>query len=85
MGCTYITLTNSGSSANLVGALALAEKCRKAGKPLTAFASAFTFPTTISSLLLAGFKIHLIDVEKGGFNMDLNILENIPNPASVIA
>lgn len=85
LDCTYITLTNSGSSANLVAALALAEKCRKAGKPLTAIASAFTFPTTISSLLLAGFKIRLIDVEKGGFNMDLDILENISSPASVIA
>lgn len=85
LDCSYITLTNSGSSANLVAALALAEKCRKAGKPLTAIASAFTFPTTISSLLLAGFKIRLIDVEKGGFNMDLDILENISSPASVIA
>lgn len=85
IGCTFITLTNSGSSANLVAALALAEKCRNAGKPLTAFASAFTFPTTISSLLFAGFKIRLIDVESGGFNMDLNILEKTIDPASVIA
>lgn len=85
LDCKYITLTNSGSSANLVGALALAEKCRKAGKPLTAFASAFTFPTTISSLLLAGFKIHLIDVEEGGFNMNLNRLEEISDVASVLA
>lgn len=85
LDCKYINLTNSGSSANLVGALALAEKCRQAGKPLTALASAFTFPTTISSLLLAGFKIRLIDVEKNGFNMDLNLLEKVSNPASVIA
>ena len=85
LDCKYITLTNSGSSANLVAALALAEKCRKSGKPLTAFASAFTFPTTISSLLLAGFSIHLIDVEKGGFNMNLNVLEQISDVASVIA
>lgn len=85
LGSRYITLTNSGSSANLVAALALAEKCRKAGKPLTAFASAFTFPTTISSLLLAGFKITLIDVEPNGFNMDLTLLQSQPSPASVIA
>lgn len=57
LGCTHITLTNSGSSANLVAALAMAEKCRKTGKPLTAVASAFTFPTTISSLLMAGFRV----------------------------
>ena len=85
LGSRYITLTNSGSSANLVAALALAEKCRKAGKPLTAFASAFTFPTTISSLLLAGFKITLIDVEPNGFNMDLSVLKRQQTPASVIA
>lgn len=85
LGSRYITLTNSGSSANLVAALALAEKCRKAGKPLTAFASAFTFPTTISSLLLAGFKITLIDVEPDGFNMDISILKSQQTPASVIA
>lgn len=85
LGSRYITLTNSGSSANLVAALALAEKCRKAGKPLTAFASAFTFPTTISSLILAGFRITLIDVEHDGFNIDLNLLRNQETPASVIA
>lgn len=85
LGCHNITLTNSGSSANLVAALALAEKCRKAAKPLTAFASAFTFPTTVSSLLLAGFKVQLIDVEKDGFNMDLNLLEKESAQASVIA
>lgn len=85
LGSKYVTLTNSGSSANLVAALALAEKCRKAGKPLTAFASAFTFPTTVSSLLLAGFKITLIDVEPEGFNMDISILKSQHIPASVIA
>lgn len=85
LGSRYITLTNSGSSANLVAALALAEKCKKAGKALTAFASAFTFPTTISSLLLAGFKITLIDVDSNGFNMDLALLQSQQAPASVIA
>lgn len=81
----YITLVNSGSSANLVAALALAEKCRKTGKPLTAVASAFTFPTTMSSLLLAGFKVTLIDVEADGFNIDIQLLCNQETPASVIA
>lgn len=84
LGSRYIILTNSGSSANLVAALAMAEKCRKTGKPLTAVASAFTFPTTIGSLLLAGFKIKLIDIEPGGFNMDLNLLYSQETPSSVI-
>lgn len=81
----YLTLTNSGSSANLVAALALAEKCRKAGNPLTAIASAFTFPTTLSSLLLAGFEVALVDVEKGGFNIDLEKLKAVKPFASVFA
>lgn len=85
LGSRRITLTNSGSSANLVAALAMAEKCRIAGKPLTAVASAFTFPTTISSLLLAGFKIKLIDVEPDGFNLDLSLLRRLEPPVSVIA
>lgn len=85
LGSKYITLTNSGSSANLVATLAMAEKCRETGKPLTAVASAFTFPTTISSLILAGFKVRLIDVEPDGFNIDLALLRNQEVPASVIA
>ena len=70
----HLVLVNSGSSANLVAALTIAEKCKKANKPLTAVASAFTFPTTVSSLLLAGFKIKLIDVDKSGFNMSIDRL-----------
>lgn len=85
LGCTHITLTNSGSSANLVAALAMAEKCRKAGKPLTAVASAFTFPTTISSLLMAGFRVKLIDIEEDGFNMDTNLLKQLDRSPSLIA
>lgn len=74
-GMPYLTLTNSGSSANLVAALALAEKVRTAGKPLTAAISAFTFPTTISSLILAGFETEIIDIEQGGFNISPEFLE----------
>ena len=84
-GSEYITLTNSGSSANLVAALVLAEKVKSEGKPLTAFASAFTFPTTISALLLAGFRVRLRDTEPGGFNIDINRLRRYRKGASVIA
>lgn len=79
-----ITLTNSGSSANLVATLALAEKLRREGKPLTAATSAFTFPTTMSSLLLAGFKVTLIDVEEQGFNLSIDELEKLPEAPSLI-
>lgn len=84
-GPKYITLTNSGSSANLVAALALAEKITKKGKPLTAVASGFTFPTTMSSLLMAGFKVRLLDVEPGGFNLDADLLEKEAETPSLIA
>ena len=70
----YLSLVNSGSSANLVAALAMAEKVRKAGLPMTACVSAFTFPTTISSLVLAGFDVRIVDVEKDGFNISLQAL-----------
>lgn len=85
LGSKYLTLTNSGSSANLVAALVLAEKCRATGKPLTSIASAFTFPTTISSLRLAGFKVTLVDVEKDGFNIDVEKLKAVKPVASVFA
>lgn len=78
-------MTNSGSSANLVAALALAEKCRAVGRPLTAIVSAFTFPTTISALRLAGFEVTLVDVEKGGFNIDVEKLKAVKPVASVFA
>lgn len=57
-GIPYISLVNSGSSANLVAAMALAEKVKQKNKKLTAVVSAFTFPTTISALKLSGFRIN---------------------------
>ena len=83
-GPEYITLVNSGTSANLVAALALAEKIKKDGKPLTAVISAFTFPTTIDSLLMAGFSLQMVDVEKNGFNMSVPELAALPIPPSLI-
>ena len=73
----HLSLVNSGSSANLVAGLALAEKIRKTGLPLTAAVSAFTFPTTISSLVLAGFEVRIVDVEPGGFNISLEALQEL--------
>lgn len=79
-----IVLTNSGSSANLVAALALAERLRQEGKPLTAATSAFTFPTTMSSLILAGFEVQLIDVDEHGFNLSMDRLEMLPEAPSLV-
>lgn len=80
----YITLVNSGSSANLTAALVLAEKLRKAGRPLTAAASAFTFPTTISSLILSGFSVDLVDTDGGEFNFSLSELKKTGKSYSLI-
>lgn len=80
----HLTLVNSGSSANLVAALALAEQLRHQGRPLTAAASAFTFPTTLSALLMADFQVKLIDVVPKGFNMDVTLLEAEEGPPSLV-
>lgn len=73
--CPNLTLVNSGSSANLVAALAIGERCgmtfggaRERPKRRRVLASGFTFPTTISALRLAGFEVTLVDTEPMGFN-----------------
>ena len=82
-GGAYHSLVNSGSSANLVAAFAAAEKLKSRGMPLTAVASAFTFPTTMSALTFAGFSVKIIDVGKDDFNLDLVALERM-EPVSLI-
>lgn len=74
-GGAYHCLVNSGSSANLVAAFVAAEKLRARGMPLTAVASAFTFPTTMSALTFAGFSVKIIDVGADDFNLDVAALE----------
>lgn len=83
-GIPYISLVNSGSSANLVAAMALAEKLKQNGKNLLAAVSAFTFPTTVSSLILAGFEVVMIDVEQDHFNIDISKLEEVQKIPTVI-
>ena len=81
----YVTLTNSGSSANLAAALVLAEKVRAAGMPMTAVVSAFSFPTTIDALLMAGFKVTAVDVGYGEFNISFGKLRGMVPAPSVAA
>lgn len=82
----YVTLVNSGSSANLVAAMALAERLRAEAKPLEAVTAAFTFPTTLSALSMAGFSVRIIDTEENGFNMCPAALEKAlgEKPASLV-
>ena len=78
-GWPRVSLTNSGSSANLAAALTLSEVVQTkrgvalselhrapVGRVLTA---AFTFPSTMASLQTAGFELYLVDTEEGGFCM----------------
>lgn len=86
-GWPRISLTNSGSSANLAAALTIAEKCREqdghspadsygwlaagetAPKLGEVIVAGFTFPSTMSGLLTAGFDLKVVDTEEGGFNL----------------
>eukprot|EP00475_Leptophrys_vorax_P002224 TRINITY_DN11260_c0_g1_i1.p1 TRINITY_DN11260_c0_g1~~TRINITY_DN11260_c0_g1_i1.p1 ORF type:complete len:435 (+),score=83.53 TRINITY_DN11260_c0_g1_i1:420-1724(+) len=82
-GWPRISLTNSGSSANLAAALTLSEivQTRKLGRKLTqvgrpslmpvgrVLTAGFTFPSTMAGLQAAGFEIYLVDTEAGGFCM----------------
>lgn len=61
----HLTLVNSGSSANLAAALALYERTGP-GKAITA---GFTFPTTLNSLLTAGYDVALADTQADGFGL----------------
>ena len=80
----YLSLVNSGSSANLTAALALAEKLKRKGKNLVAAVSAFTFPTTMSALILAGFSIRIIDTAQDRFVLDPDELEKQIKDVSLI-
>ena len=77
-GAQRITLVNSGSSANLAAAFALAEQAGRGH----AIASGFTFPTTLSALASAGFEVSLVDTELDGFNMDLTALDDAIRPST---
>jgi DegT/DnrJ/EryC1/StrS aminotransferase family len=66
-GVGPVSLVNSGSSANLVAALAVAEDV---GRGAHAIAAGFTFPTTLAALQLAGFRVTLVDVRPGDWVID---------------
>ncbi len=72
----YLSLVNSGSSANLVSAMMLKELKQNQKKVIL---STFSFPTTISAFKLLGFEVILCDIEKNGFNIDAKELEKIIN------
>lgn len=66
-GDAFVTLVNSGSSANLTAAILVKQRCGQRKRVLMA---GFSFPTTISSYTLLGFDVQLVDTEVDGFNLD---------------
>lgn len=72
LGAPFLSLVNSGSSANLASAILLKERCDGRRRVLMA---AFSFPTTISSYSLLGFEVSLVDTEPDGFNIDPDALD----------
>jgi len=79
-GAPHVALTNSGSSANLAAALAL----REVTGPGEALVAGFTFPTTLSSLLSAGYAARAVDTEAGGFGMAPAALEAALTPETKV-
>jgi CDP-6-deoxy-D-xylo-4-hexulose-3-dehydrase len=80
-------MVNSGSSADLLIAFGLSEK---SGGPLPVGAEVLvpsvTWPTQIWSLIMAGFKVKLIDTSTSNLNMCLTDLEkNITNKTKAIS
>jgi CDP-6-deoxy-D-xylo-4-hexulose-3-dehydrase len=73
-GDAYVTLVNSGSSANLTAAILVKQRCGQRKRVLMA---GFSFPTTISSFSLQGFDVELVDTEGDGFNLDPAALNQV--------
>ena len=69
----YGLMTNSGSSANLIGVQAL--NLKKGTKVIT---PSLTFSTTVSPLVQSGLKPLFIDVERETMQIDTSVLKKIP-------
>ena len=72
LAAPFVTLVNSGSSANLAAAILVKQRCGLRRRVLMA---GFSFPTTIASFSLLGFDVRLVDTEPGGFNLDPEALK----------
>ena len=69
----YGLMTNSGSSANLIGVQAL--NLKKGTKVIT---PSLTFSTTVSPIVQSGLKPMFIDVERETMQIDTSIFKKIP-------
>lgn len=79
LGIKYCSLTNSGSSANLLAFMALTSpklgdrRIRKGDEVITVAAS---FPTTVAPIIQYGAVPVFLDITLSGYNIDCSILES---------
>lgn len=82
-GCADSVMVNSGSSADLLLCFLLANpRCRFLTKDAEILVPAVTWPTQIWSVMMAGFKVRLVDVNPSTLNIDIDDLERKITPAS---
>ena len=67
LGAPFVSLVNSGSSANLAAAIWVKQRCGSRRRILMA---GFSFPTTIASFSMLGFEVRFVDTEPNGFNLN---------------
>ncbi len=77
----YALFTNSGSSALMLAAAALAAKIGKGGRVLV---PATNFPTAVSALLAQGLKPVLVDVNLSTFCINENAIESFKGKADAM-
>jgi CDP-6-deoxy-D-xylo-4-hexulose-3-dehydrase len=81
----FCTLTNSGSSANLIAMMALAEMFGSKGKKVITCATGF--PTTINPIIQAGFELLIVDANVLTLNANENEVMDLlsrPDVAGVV-
>ncbi len=84
-GSKFSVFVNSGSSANLLMALALLESGRLKNK--TIIAPAVSWVTTVTPFTQFGFDVHLCDCDPDDLGLDIDHFERLikeKNPAAVI-
>lgn len=78
LGVKYVSLVNSGSSANLLAVAALTSdlfgerRLRPGDEFIT---TSVAFPTTVNPGLQYGLKAVFVDAERDSFNIDVNLIE----------
>lgn len=79
IGTRYCLAVSSGTSALIVGLLALLYDGRfpKAKKGAKVITSPVTYISTVNSIVLAGFEPVFVDIDKRTFKLDVNQIEDI--------